>query len=330
MDVRLDGLEAEPVHHLHRRRDDAGGDDVADGRGAGLDVVEVEQHRAHDRRVLGEPHADRRGDAAHPLAADERRRAGRNRAARGPRRRARSTVPSGRTTSRATMWLAVTPSARQCGPPELFATLPPIVHVCWLLGSGAKCRPWPATARLRSRLSTPGSTHARRASGSTERIRFIFVSEMTTASVGRHGSPGQTGARAAGDERNAGGGGDAHARRDLGGGDGEADDGRPRRSCARRRGDTATARRHRSRTRSAPIARRSSSASGGRAGHRRVGTIGPAHEDHPSRFDDLAVDEHLVTVGEMITEADQPAVALGPQLVLAPPGGGDIPRGPPR
>ena len=45
-------------------------------------------------------------------------------------------------------------------------------------------------------------------------------------SVGRHGSPGQTGARAPGDERNAGVGGDAHARRHLGGGHGEADDGR--------------------------------------------------------------------------------------------------------
>ena len=64
--------EAESIHHLHRRRDDAGGDDVADGRGAGLDVVEIEQHRAHDRRILREAHADRRGDAAHPLAADER------------------------------------------------------------------------------------------------------------------------------------------------------------------------------------------------------------------------------------------------------------------
>ena len=45
------------------------------------------------------------------------------------------------------MWALVTPSARQCGPPELLATLPPIEHVCWLLGSGAKCSPWAATAR---------------------------------------------------------------------------------------------------------------------------------------------------------------------------------------
>ena len=39
------------------------------------------------------------------------------------------------------MWPTVTPSARQCGPPELLATLPPIEQLCWLLGSGAKCRP---------------------------------------------------------------------------------------------------------------------------------------------------------------------------------------------
>ena len=48
------------------------------------------------------------------------------------------TVPSGRTTSMATTCAEVTPSARQCGPPELLATLPPIVQACWEDGSGAK------------------------------------------------------------------------------------------------------------------------------------------------------------------------------------------------
>ena len=70
------------------------------------------------------------------------------------------TVPSGRTTSIANTCDAVTPSARQCGPPELLATLPPMEHVCWLLGSGAKWRPWTSTWRDRSRFSTPGSTQA--------------------------------------------------------------------------------------------------------------------------------------------------------------------------
>ena len=99
------------------------------------------------------------------------------------------TVPSGSTTSRAMMWALVTPSARQCGPPELLATLPPIEHVCWLLGSGAKCRPWTATARDRSRLSIPGSTHARRPIGSTARSRFIFVVAITIAPSGGTAPP---------------------------------------------------------------------------------------------------------------------------------------------
>ena len=35
-----------------------------------------------------------------------------------------------------TCW-AVTPEARQWGPPAFVATLPPIEHACWLEGSGA-------------------------------------------------------------------------------------------------------------------------------------------------------------------------------------------------
>ena len=61
----------------------------------------------------------------------------------------------------------------------------------------------------RSRLSTPGSTHARRAAGSTDRIRFIFVVDDDHRAVGRHGAAGQAGARAAGDERHAVATGDA-------------------------------------------------------------------------------------------------------------------------
>ncbi|CAB5026513.1 unannotated protein [freshwater metagenome] len=89
--------------------------------------------------------------------------------------------PSDRTTSQAKIWLDVTPSARQCGPPELFATFPPMVQLCWLLGSGAKCKPKCATSRVRSRLSMPGSIHAVRLIGSTEMRPFIFAVEITTA-----------------------------------------------------------------------------------------------------------------------------------------------------
>ncbi len=35
------------------------------------------------------------------------------------------------------MWFTVEPWASVWGPPELFATLPPIVQAIWLEGSGA-------------------------------------------------------------------------------------------------------------------------------------------------------------------------------------------------
>ena len=125
------------VHHLERRGHDAGGDDPADGRGGVLDRREVEQQRAHDRRVGREPHRDAGGDAHGPLGADEAARAGRSRAGRARGRRACATEPSASTTSSASTWVAVTPDARQCGPPALVATLPPIVHACCDDGSGA-------------------------------------------------------------------------------------------------------------------------------------------------------------------------------------------------
>ena len=81
------------------------------------------------------------------------------------------------------MWAVVTPYSRQCGPPELLATLPPTEHDCWLEGSGAKCSPRGATARDRSRLSTPGWTQASRCSASTSRMRFILVVTITTGGM---------------------------------------------------------------------------------------------------------------------------------------------------
>ena len=71
VDVRLDGLQAQLVHHLHRRRHDAGGDDRAHGRRPGLDRVEVHQHRADRRRVGRQAHAHLGRHAEHALAADE-------------------------------------------------------------------------------------------------------------------------------------------------------------------------------------------------------------------------------------------------------------------
>jgi hypothetical protein len=72
VDVGLDHLDAQPVHHLQRGRHHPGGDDGAHCRRPVGDLGEVHQHRAHGGRVGGEAHAHLRGDAEHALAADER------------------------------------------------------------------------------------------------------------------------------------------------------------------------------------------------------------------------------------------------------------------
>src|SRR6478735_10538100 len=64
-------------------------------------------------------------------------------------------------------------------PPALVATLPPIVLMDWLAGSGGYQRPWVATWRRRSSLRTPASTTAYRSAGSTSRILVIRSSERT-------------------------------------------------------------------------------------------------------------------------------------------------------
>ena len=219
------------------------------------------------------------------------------------------------------MWAFVTPSARQCGPPELLATLPPIEHVCWLLGSGAKCRPCDGDGtRLRSRLSTPGSTHARRAAASTDRMRFIFVVEMTIAPSGGTAPP----ARPVPEPRATNGTpcrlATSHAGLHLGGrrreahGDGGAlhvrgvvavqrQLGRPvaHPVGAERRAEVGDERRRRRRERG----RAHSARSGRRIRITRAG------------LDRLAVDEHLVAGVEVVAEAHEPPVALGAQLPLA-------------
>jgi hypothetical protein len=55
----------------------------------------------------------------------------------GSRPPSRAVSPSGSTTSTASTWALVTPAARQCGPPALVATFPPIVQACCEDGSGA-------------------------------------------------------------------------------------------------------------------------------------------------------------------------------------------------
>src|SRR5206468_12118959 len=54
--------------------------------------------------------------------------------------------PSESSTSRARIWFAVTPYLRQCGPPAISATFPPIVQALRLDGTCAYCRPCVLTA----------------------------------------------------------------------------------------------------------------------------------------------------------------------------------------
>ena len=56
---------------------------------------------------------------------------------RAPSRSSRTASPSARTTRSSRTWVDVKPYFRQWAPPEFSATLPPIVHTCWLEGSGA-------------------------------------------------------------------------------------------------------------------------------------------------------------------------------------------------
>ena len=72
VDVRLDGLQAELVHHLQRRRHDPRGDDRADRRRPGLDRCRSPSASCATAGGSGvSAHAHLGGDAEHPLAADE-------------------------------------------------------------------------------------------------------------------------------------------------------------------------------------------------------------------------------------------------------------------
>src|SRR5262249_51105131 len=92
----------------------------------------------------------------------------------------RTTRPSGRTNSSPRTWLTVTPYLSVCGPPELVATLPPMVQAPWLDGSGAKCQPCPFTWLVNQRFTTPGSITAKRLRESTGWTFFMRASEITT------------------------------------------------------------------------------------------------------------------------------------------------------
>ena len=162
---------------------DAGRDDAAHGRGRGLDRVEGAQHRRDRGRVGREPHRDPGRDAHRALGADEAARGGRSRACRARARRARADLAVGEhdvdrehvrrrdarrrgSAGRRRWWRRCRRSCRPAATTDRAR-------------SAARGG---ATARVRSRLSTPGSTHATRACGSTSSTRFIWVVTITTGS----------------------------------------------------------------------------------------------------------------------------------------------------
>ena len=214
-----------------------------------------------------------------------------------------ATVPSGRTTSRARMWALVTPSARQWGPPELLATLPPIEHVCWLLGSGAKWRSSANTARREVEVEH-ARLDPRPSAGAVDGQDAVHLGGRDHhRALGRYGTTGQAGARAAGDERHAVAHGDRARRPGRPASTAGSTPRRRRPPWSTRRGGTARARsRRRARGRATGLgaARRSgwsrrSRPVAARSRSRRAGRVGPAHEDDPAGLHRVAVDEQLVT-----------------------------------
>ena len=71
MHERLDRVDHVARHHLQRGRNEAGGDDRAHARGRIVHRHEVDQQRAHRRRIGRQPHRDAGRDAERALAADE-------------------------------------------------------------------------------------------------------------------------------------------------------------------------------------------------------------------------------------------------------------------
>ena len=106
------------------------------GVAGGLQACVRREHRAIHRRARHEAQRDLEGDAEQPLRSDEQA-AEIGAACSRLSPPSVATVPSPSTASMPSTWLAVMPWRKQCAPPELKATLPPIVQTDWLDGSGA-------------------------------------------------------------------------------------------------------------------------------------------------------------------------------------------------
>ena len=204
--------ERAAVEQFHDGRLHAGpahGEDA--GRGAAEVRVEGGDGVDVPRQVL-QPHGDADHDPQRPLRADEqpgevvagdaleRLVAGVDEAS-----RPRGPTSSASTESRVTPYLA------QRSPPALVATLPPMVDILKLAGSGAYISPCTAAAAFRSALTTPGSTTAVSSSGLRSRMRFIRSRREHHAALARVGAPGDPGSGAARHERDAMGGAGTHS-----------------------------------------------------------------------------------------------------------------------
>ncbi len=96
------------------------------------------------------------------------------------RRRNLATVPSERTLVTRRKLSRVVPCLIECAPAALFATIPPMVHVLEVDGSGAKYRPYRSNSAFKSSRTTPGCTVAVISSGSmsTTSLRCLEQSTM--------------------------------------------------------------------------------------------------------------------------------------------------------
>ena len=118
----LDGPDHQVVEHLQRRRDDAGGDDPADGLGRRVHASRTRPATSGPPRGRGSGSPiDLRDDAEGPLVADDQPGQVVARVILGDAAGLRRRVPSGMTSSTPRMWLTVTPYLSVCGPPELVA-----------------------------------------------------------------------------------------------------------------------------------------------------------------------------------------------------------------
>ena len=111
-------------------------DDARDRVAGRLQAVVRGEHRAVQPWSSDQPQRDLERHAEQPFGSDEQP------GEIGPACSRLSppsvtTVPSPSTTRSPSTWLAVMPCRKQCAPPELKATLPPIVQTDWLEGSGA-------------------------------------------------------------------------------------------------------------------------------------------------------------------------------------------------